>query len=805
MKKSTFKTCVTSLFLAGLANAQAQGSKPNIIYILADDLGYGDLSCYNENSKISTPNIDRLASQGMSFTDAHAGAALSTPSRYGILTGRYCFRSSLKSGVLGAYDPPLIESSRTTVGGFLQQNGYNTACIGKWHLGFGWPKSQGGQINFADSIKEGPVDRGFDYYYGVDCPNEEPYCFIENKKTIGIPNVQKPASMYGYAGLMVPGWSLENLLPGITNKAVDYINNASTVFKRDSQKPFFLYFALTAPHTPIAPIDSFKGTSKAYRYGDFIQQLDWEVGKVLQAIKDQGLEDNTIVIFSSDNGPMPWDGTDMQGTMNSVLSYGHNPSYIYRGKKSDIWEAGHRIPFIVRWPGQIAANTKSNETICEIDFMATCAGILNKSLPSGAGEDSYNLLPILKGESYNHPFRKVTMNHSGSGTFAIRQGNWKLILGGGSGGFTNPTTDAAALALGWPLIQLYDLSVDIGEKTNLQATYPDKVNAMTILLDSLKKGSIIDPSGSVYANNILEFDASKANSYVDCSYNAAFMPVNFTLELWANFTAAGGTILSCGASPGGFGNQGYTLRLDATTMKVEFVFGIGSGAWQTSTSNNAVSLNAWNHISIVYNGTSVQMYLNGLDNGSTTFTSPMVPSSQKFYIGEHPTFTGKRISGELSDVRVWNYARTQSEIQSTMNGFVNGNESGLVANWKLDEGNGTMIHDLTSHFNATRDDGTTWIVNKIIGVSDVIKEISTNPINVWPTMLKAGQKMNIDWNSTDVNPVIRISSANGQLIEILTIDDEDLNQIQTGNLKSGLYIMDIFSNKKHQFTKFVIK
>lgn len=485
MKKRTFTACATALYLAGMANTYAEGTKPNIIFIMADDLGYGDLSCNNPESKIYTPHIDSLANHGIRFTDAHSGAALSTPTRYGVLTGRYSFRSRLQSGVLGAEAEPLIEEDRMTVGKLLQQNGYNTACFGKWHLGLDFPKDNKGNVNYAGKFQNGPVTRGFDYYYGVNVNNST--FFIENNMAVEVPSVPKPDGMWGDPGLMAPGWTFENIMPTLKDKAIDYIKNTSG--KRDSDKPFFIYFAATTPHTPIAPTEQFIGTSKAHRIGDFVQQLDWEVGQIMEALKEEGLDQNTLIIFTSDNGPMHWDGSNMQGGLNSIFRHGHNPSYIFRGKKSDVWEAGHRIPFVAYWPGQIPANTVSDEIISLVDLMGTCAGIVGTELPQGVGEDSYNILPALKAENTT-PVRKVLLNYSGGGGFALRQGNWKFIDAGGSRGFSAPKTDADAAALGLPLIQLYNLADDPAEENNLQAEYPEKVKEMTVLLDSIRYGRI---------------------------------------------------------------------------------------------------------------------------------------------------------------------------------------------------------------------------------------------------------------------------------------------------------------------------
>ncbi|MCK4749095.1 MAG: arylsulfatase, partial [Bacteroidales bacterium] len=330
----------------------------------------------NPDSKISTPNLDLLAQEGITFTDAHSGSAVCTPTRYGILTGRYCWRSPLKSEVLWPWDSPLIEPDQLTVGDFLKQQGYTTACIGKWYLGWEWPTFDGSLINdeipigkwdaairdplaeridFSAQIKNGPVTRGFDFYFGDDVPNFPPYCFIENNRTIGIPSMNKPDSMYGAPGPMLEGWSLEDVMPALTRKAVDYIKAGAGegLFQKAEGKPFFLYFPLTAPHTPIAPATDFQGKSDAGAYGDFVQEVDWTVGQIMKTLEVEGLAENTLVIFTSDNGSPGRDGTDMDGAVNSIRKYGHNPSYIYRGIKTEIWEGGHHVPFIARWPGKI--------------------------------------------------------------------------------------------------------------------------------------------------------------------------------------------------------------------------------------------------------------------------------------------------------------------------------------------------------------------------------------------------------------------------------------------------------------------
>lgn len=496
-----------SIALAGgslLSCRKTTAQMPNIVLILADDLGYGDLSCLNPDSKITTTHLDTMAARGMTFTDAHSGSAVCTPTRYGILTGRYCWRSELKQAVLWAWDGPLIEPDRLTVGDFLKHHGYNTACIGKWHLGWDWPTKDGTKMNdfvrlgewnaekrdafgdnidFSKRIKNGPVTRGFDYYFGDDVPNFAPYCFIENDKSMGVPTDQKPPEMFGTPGPMRPGWDLEAVMPALTERAVNYIKAGpgEEPFNKKAENPFFLYFPLTAPHTPIAPDDAFKGKSEAGAYGDFVQQVDWTVGKIMEALEESGQAENTLVIFTSDNGSPGRDGTNMSGPVSSVEKYGHDPSYIYRGTKADIWEGGHRIPFIAKWPGKIAEGSKSDEIICLTDFMATCAAMLNSPLPEEAAEDSYNLLPVLCGKNGDEPVRESVIHHSIHGMFSIRKGPWKLIDGQGSGGWSRIGIDDPAPG------QLYHIVDDPDESDNLYEQLPEVVRELKTLLEQIKK------------------------------------------------------------------------------------------------------------------------------------------------------------------------------------------------------------------------------------------------------------------------------------------------------------------------------
>ncbi|MHC4441405.1 MAG: sulfatase family protein [Planctomycetota bacterium] len=488
---TTLALAGTLLFLPLILHADNPKAKlPNIVFILADDMGYGDLACQNPETKIPTPNLDRLANQGMRFTDAHSPSAVCSPTRYSILTGRYCWRSRLKRGVLWCWNKPLIEPNRLTVGQLLKDAGYKTACIGKWHLGWNWPlkegttinrKSSGTSVDFTKPIGGGPLTVGFDYYFGDDVPNFPPYCYIENHRTIGIPTLIKPDSMHGQPGIMLKGWQLDAVMPAITRKAVDYIDNRA---KDAPAQPFFLYFALTAPHTPIAPAKEFQGKSQAGPYGDFVFQVDHTVGEILRALKRTHLTDNTLVIFTSDNGSPGRDGTDMAGKFNSVRRYGHNPSRPWRGIKADAWDGGHRVPFIARWPGKIPAGQVNDELICHVDFMATVADILNKKLPADAAEDSYSLLDVLQGKQLTKPLREAVIHHSSHGLFCVRQGKWKLILGLGAGGFSGPIRKPKPTE---PKGQLYNLSSDPAEQNNLYDAHPEVVQKLTGILERYKK------------------------------------------------------------------------------------------------------------------------------------------------------------------------------------------------------------------------------------------------------------------------------------------------------------------------------
>jgi len=483
--------------LAAVRASDAQPTKPNIVYILADDLGYGDVGCYNPASKIPTPNLDRLASQGIRFTDAHAPDAVCTPTRYGIVTGRYCFRSRLKSGVLAPWGAPLIEHTRLTVPQLLGRNGYATAALGKWHLGWAWPTRDGkppasrdgvGNVDFTQPIADGPTTLGFDSYFGVDLPNYPPYCFIDQDRTVGVPSVAAPMEKGGFnrPGPMVPGWKLVDILPELTQRAVGYIEKSA---RTNPDKPFFLYFALTAPHYPVVPAPQFKGKSNAGDYGDFVAQVDWTVGQVLDALSRAGLTEKTLVFFTSDNGP---ECVEIDpGAYERIKLYGHRSMDGLRGVKRDTWEGGHRVAFLARWPGQIPAGSVSDEVICHVDLMATCAAMLGTTLPDDAGVDSYNILPALRGQKLERPIREATVLHGGDGKFAIRQGPWVLIdarTGDGNGKHGEPEwfKQERGYVPNTEPGELYDLREDLPQHTNLFAKNPQVVERLKSLLEKYK-------------------------------------------------------------------------------------------------------------------------------------------------------------------------------------------------------------------------------------------------------------------------------------------------------------------------------
>ncbi len=534
---------LTALLLAPLAAlhaADAPTKKPNILVILADDLGYGDVQCNNpERGKIRTPNIDRLAAQGMRFTDGHSSSGVCSPSRYTLLTGRYHWRTKLQSGIVGVFGDPLIAPDRMTIGTLAKQNGYRTAAIGKWHLGWDWPitKEQRSLLEapgkvgeddeakpkrtpavptekqlkfwrefFSKPIAGGPTTRGFDTYFGTDVPNWPPYCFIENNRTLGIPTeflprehmVNNQASRPGPA---LEDWKLENILPTLGERAAAFITES---VKRP--EPFLLYLPLTAPHTPLAVIEAWKNKSDLNTYADFVMQTDATIGRVLDALEKSGAAKNTLVIFTSDNGCAPYVGA------RELEKMGHYPSGPLRGYKSDAWEGGHRVPFMVRWPGVVKAGSVCSQLVYQADFMRTFADLFGVKLPDDAGEDSFSLMPLLKGE--DKPTRENAVSASHGGTPALRSAAWKYIPAPGSGGWGTGGDQSQPA-------QLYNLADDLGETKNLAAAMPEKVAEMKVLLEKLITDGRSTP-GTVQKNDVeVKRYPAKTNGRTKKNANAA--------------------------------------------------------------------------------------------------------------------------------------------------------------------------------------------------------------------------------------------------------------------------------------------
>ncbi|MCK0157305.1 arylsulfatase [Cellulophaga sp. F20128] len=470
--------------------AQNKTSKPNIIYILADDLGIGDLSVYNENGKINTPHLDQMAAEGMRFTDAHTSSSVCTPTRYGILTGRYNWRTPLKSFVTWGNSPTLIKEGRLTMAQMLKDKGYTTANIGKWHLGINWAMKDGAKsydhfstftdrvdfskIDYSKPIQFGPTNLGFDYSFMLAASlNMPPFIYFENDSATMLPTKksEQNRATHPYTswikGDISDDFIHEQVLPTFVDKTISYIEKNA-----NEDKPFFIYLPLPAPHSPVLPIAPWTGTSGLNEYADFVIMIDDLMGRIFKTLKDQGIEENTMVIFTSDNG--------CAGTANLSLlkSKGHNPSYIYSGNKGSYLEGGHRVPFLVKWPKMIVANSVSNATICTTDFMATCADLVNYSLKDNEAEDSFSILPLLlKKEGYQ---RAATIHHSKTGIFAIRKGDWKLIVSPNAGVNAAGKPEKPKKAL--PEEILYNLKTDVAEKVNLAEKYPEKVAELKSLL-----------------------------------------------------------------------------------------------------------------------------------------------------------------------------------------------------------------------------------------------------------------------------------------------------------------------------------
>ncbi len=473
------------LFAIGCSSKKADNSKkPNIVFIMADDMGYGDVSAYNSDSKIQTPNMDRIASEGLMFTNAHTPDALCTPTRYGLLTGRYCWRTRLKKRVLMEFygDTPLIKQERMTLASLLRDEGYETACIGKWHVGISWNTKDGrpasyeeeDNVDFTKPIIGGPLERGFDYFFGTaGCSTSDaPYCFIENNKTISIPTEMIPGEidkMPGVVtGLMASDWSQEDVDVRLTEKAVEFIERHQA---KHSDDPFFLYFAPSSPHIPWLVPDFMKGKTEEGARGDLVALVDWCVGEITKTLKKHGLDDNTLIIITSDNGPRKG-------------ANGHKSAGDFRGYKAQIWDGGHRVPFIAKWPNRIKPGAKSDEIFSLTDMMATFAALNDVKLPDNIAEDSYNVLPVLLGGEMSENRMRPRVFHSANNVLAIQQGDWKLIQGTkGSGAGKDNVKPDSLLLIG----QLYNLAKDPYEQHDLWDDYPEKVKELNKRLQEIKK------------------------------------------------------------------------------------------------------------------------------------------------------------------------------------------------------------------------------------------------------------------------------------------------------------------------------
>ena len=486
-------------------NQEPDDDLPHIIVILADDFGVGDIQAHYPNNKIPTHHLDELAEQGMSFTDAHSSSAVCTPTRYGLLTGRYNWRTPLQEWVIACYEPPLIQEERTTLPEMLKANGYATACIGKWHLGWNWagehPSERIEEKNglnryewdYRKPIRGGPTAHGFDYYFGVDLPNLPPFTFIENERVVELPSASysyEPNPEFvvmprGFEGSpMAPGWRFEQILPEITKKAIQYIHSSS-----ESDQPFFLFFSMTSPHEPVVPSEGFAGKSGIAPIADFVMETDWSVGQILDAVEKAGISGNTMIVFTADNGHSHYTGWD------ALLEAGHLPSGPYRGHKADIWEGGHRVPLIVKWEDQIDGASFSDQLICLTDLYATFHELMTgKPPPPDAGEDSFSFLKVLRGDRQTGS-RNSIVHHSRDGEFAYRRDGWKIV-------FKLPEKELDSCRGEAAEVELYHLRYDIEEQFDSAAFYQEKVKLLTGELERLvERGT--SRSGERQANDVI--------------------------------------------------------------------------------------------------------------------------------------------------------------------------------------------------------------------------------------------------------------------------------------------------------------
>lgn len=467
----------------GAAQAQlvSETPRPNVVLILADDLGWGDIGAYGTGSRIPTPHLDQLASEGLRLTDAHSPSAVCTPTRYGLLTGRYAWRTRLKQGVLIGDSPNLIDPERTTLPDLLLAAGYRTGGFGKWHLGLGWAK----EADFSGDLNPAPIDHGFEHFFGIPASLDfEPYVYLLGRRAVQPPTDQVTSSKHrrqnggGFwrSGRSSPDFRHQEVLPRLGERTAEWIER---VHRETPDQPFFAYLALSSPHTPWMPGPAFEGTTDVGYYGDFVAHTDAVVGHVLTRLEQLDLTDDTLVIFTSDNGSH-WPTGDTK-------QYGHAANGPWRGQKADIYEGGHRVPFLVRWPGHVPANAERDGLLLLTDVMRTIAGLLELEVPTAQAPDSIDQWAWLsheQGASAAEP-RTAGVLHSLDGMFAYREGPWKLIEGRGSGGFTEPKR--VEPAEGEPDGQLYHLERDPGETENLWLSEPERVRAMLAKLNELRE------------------------------------------------------------------------------------------------------------------------------------------------------------------------------------------------------------------------------------------------------------------------------------------------------------------------------
>ncbi|WP_019026105.1 sulfatase family protein [Colwellia piezophila] len=500
-KKSNAKTLMISGLLSisavttGVYSAEIYAAEqPNIIYILADDMGQGDTTVYNPASKIATPSLDRLAKEGMTFSNMHSNSSVCTPTRYGVITGRYAWRTELKNGVLGGYSRHLIDPNRETVPSLLKKQGYDTAMFGKWHLGMDMASTDGKKIkghegknaDLSQAIKNGPNVNGFDYYFGIAASlNHSPHAFIENDRVLGelhfIANKKekKKLGIDGKMGWAAKGWRQDNVQNTFIDKTIEWLEQHQ---KTASDKPFFVYLPLNSPHSPIAPSEKFIGKSGLSPHGDFTMEMDYEIGRLLNKLDELKIADNTLVIFTSDNGTSP------KAKLEPMQAQGHYSHMGYRGLKGSIYEGGHRVPFIVRWPDGVKAGTKTDYHGSLVDLMATAAELTNTKLADNAGEDSVSFLPVLAGKKVDDSLRGVVY-HSDAGAYSIRQGKWKLILHESGGSRRSNPKDKNNPVIAAGDIQLFDMDNDPTERVSIHKQNPEiATNLMKVLEIQINSG-----------------------------------------------------------------------------------------------------------------------------------------------------------------------------------------------------------------------------------------------------------------------------------------------------------------------------